>query len=77
MSNQNTFTGIGMVIVLILALRGFLQVYRPTIQAGRIRVTSLTGNELWMPLSWRPFTLAVTVISAVVGITYLAVLFHP
>ena len=65
-----------MVIVLVAALRGFLQVYRPTIRAGRIRVTSLTGSEFWMPLWWRPLTLATSIIGAVVAITFLAVLFR-
>jgi len=65
-----------MIFVLVAALRGFLQAYKPTIRAGKIRVTSLTGNEFWMPLWWRPFTLATTPICAVVAIAYLAVLFR-
>ena len=76
MTDENTFTGIRMFVILVAAVRGFLQVFRPTIRAGRIRVTSLTGNEFWMPLWWRPFAVTTSIIAAVVEIAFLAVLFR-
>ena len=58
----------------VLAVRGFVQVYRPTIREGRIRVTSLVGREFWMPLWWRPFTIVSTVGLGIPVFAYLALL---
>jgi len=58
----------------VLAVRGFLQVYHPTIREGRIRVTSVAGREFWMPLWWRPFTIVTTVGLGMPALAYLALL---
>jgi hypothetical protein len=58
----------------VLAVRGFNQVYRPTIRDGRIRVTSVAGRDFWMPLWWRPFTMASTVGLGIPALAYLALL---
>jgi len=60
--------------VVALAGRGFLQVYRPTIREGRMRVTSVAGREFWMPLWWRPFTIVSTVGLGIPALVYLALL---
>ena len=57
-----------------LAVRGFLQVYRPTIRAGKIRLTNIYGREFWMPLWWRPFTMVTTVGLGIPALAYLALL---
>jgi hypothetical protein len=59
---------------LVLAARGFFQVYRPTIREGRIRVTSVAGKEFWMPLWWRTFTMVSTVVLGIPALAYLALL---
>ena len=52
----NTLPGIMAIMVVAVAVRGFRQVYNPTISGNRIRVTSVAGREFWMPLWWRAFT---------------------
>jgi hypothetical protein len=69
------FTGIIAVSMVVLAVRGFLQVYHPTIKDGRIRVTSVVGREFWVPLWWRPFTIVSTVCLGTAALAYIAVLF--
>ena len=69
-----TVPGIIALIVVALAIRGFRQAYNPTIRAERIRVTSLAGRDFWMPLWWRPFTMATTVACVAAALAYLAVL---
>jgi hypothetical protein len=59
---------------LVLAVRGFLQVYRPTIREGRIRVKSVAGREFWMPLWWRTFTMVNAVGLGIAALAYLALL---
>jgi len=61
-------------IVVALAIRGFRQVYNPTVRAERIRVTSLSGREFWMPLWWRTFTMVTTLAFGAAALAYLAVL---
>jgi hypothetical protein len=61
-------------MVVALAVRGFRQVYNPTIRADRIRVTSIAGREFWMPMWWRPFTMVTTVAFGAAALVYLAVL---
>jgi hypothetical protein len=64
-----------MVLVAVaLAVRGFLQVYHPTIREGRIRVTSVAGREFWMPLWWRPFTIVTAAGLGILALAYLALL---
>jgi hypothetical protein len=58
----------------VLAVRGFLQVYHPTIRNGRFRVKSVVGREFWMPLWWRPFTMVSTVGLGIAALAYLALL---
>jgi hypothetical protein len=70
----NTLPGITVLIVLAMAVRGFLQVYNPTIRAERIRVTSLSGREFCMPLWWRPFSMVTTLAYGAAALSYLAVL---
>jgi hypothetical protein len=70
----NTLPGITALIVVALAVRGFRQVYNPTIRAERIRVTSVSGREFWMPLWWRPFTMVAAIAFGAVALAYLAVL---
>jgi len=74
----NTLSGITALIVVALAIRGFRQVYNPTIRAERIRVTSLSGREFWLPLWWRPFTMVTALAFGAAALAYLAVLvfFH-
>jgi hypothetical protein len=72
---SNTFLGIMAVLFVLLAVRGFLQVYNPTVRGGRIRVTSVSGREFWKPLWWRPFTMVTTVAFGTAALAYLAVLF--
>jgi len=74
----NTLSGITALIAVALALRGFRQVYNPTIRAERIRVTSVAGREFWMPFWWRSFTMVTTVALGAAALAYLAVLvfFH-
>ena len=70
--------GITALIVVALAVRGFRQVYNPTIREERIRVTSAPGREFWMPSWWRPFTMVTSVAFGGAALAYLAVLafFH-
>lgn len=63
------------VLVLTLAIRGFLQVYNPTTRGGRIRVTNGLGREFWMPLWWRPITMTVSISVGMAAVVYLALLF--
>ena len=74
----NTLPGITALIVVALAVRGFRQVYTPTIRAGRIRVSSVAGREFWMPLWWRSFTMLTTLALGTAALAYLVVLvfFH-
>lgn len=74
----NTVPGITALIVVALAVRGFRQVYNPTIRAGRIRVSSVAGREFWMPLWWRSFTMLTTLALGTAALAYLVVLvfFH-
>jgi hypothetical protein len=58
----------------VLAVRGFLQVYHPTIRNGRIRVKSVSGREFWMPLWWRHFTIVSTVGLGTAALVYLTLL---
>ena len=71
---SNTLVGVMAVLFVILAIRGFFQVYNPTVRGGRIRVTSVSGREFWMPLWWRPFTMVTTVAFGTAALAYLAVL---
>ncbi len=74
----HTLPGIIALMVVALAVRGFRQVYSPTIRAERIRVTSVAGRQFWMPLWWRSFTMVTTVALGVAALAYLVVLvfFH-
>ena len=72
--STDTLPGIIALMVVALAVRGFRQVYNPTIRADRVRVTSLAGREFWMPLWWRPFTMVTTVAIGAASFAYLAVL---
>jgi hypothetical protein len=72
---SRTFIEIWVLLVVVLAVRGFLHVYRPTIRAGKLRVTNVYGKEFWMPLWWRPFTIGSTVVLGIPAIVYLALLF--
>jgi hypothetical protein len=69
-----TFPEIMTLIVVVLAIRGFRQAYNPTIRAERIRVTSLSGREFWMPLWWRPFTMVTTLAFGAAALAYFAAL---
>ncbi len=69
----NIFYEVIAVIMVALAIRGFLQVYNPIIRAGRIRVTNVVGKEFWMPLWWRPFTIGSAVALGTAALVYLAV----
>lgn len=71
---SRAFIEICMLILVTLAIRGFVQVYRPTIRAGKIRVTNVFGKEFWMPLWWRPFTMVTTLGFGAADLAYLAVL---
>jgi hypothetical protein len=71
---SRAFIEINVLIVVTLAIRGFAQVYRPTIRAGKIRVTNVFGTEFWMPLWWRPFTMVSTVGLGIAALAYLALL---
>lgn len=71
---SKTLPGITALIVVALAVRGFRQVYNPTIRAERIRVTSVAGREFWMPLWWRSFTMVTTIAFGAAALAYLAVL---
>jgi hypothetical protein len=71
---SNTFLGIIALMVVALAVRGFRQVYNPTIRADKIRVTSVAGREFWMPWWWRPFTIVSTIAFGTAALVYLAVL---
>lgn len=74
----NALPGITALIVVVLAVRGFRQVYNPTTRAERIRVTSLSGREFWVPLWWRPFTMVIALAFGAAALAYFAVLvfFH-
>lgn len=69
---MNPFLGTMAILIVVLAARGFLQAYNPTVKAGRIRMTSIAGREFWMPLWWRPFTLVTTVAFGTAALAYLA-----
>jgi hypothetical protein len=71
---SGTFMEIAVLFAVGLAVRGFLQVYRPTIRAGKIRLTNIYGREFWMPLWWRPFTMVTTVGLGIPALAYLALL---
>jgi hypothetical protein len=68
------FIEVAVLLFLMVAVRGFYQVYRPIIRSGRIRVTNLYGKEFWMPLWWRPFTIVSTVALAIPALVYFALL---
>jgi hypothetical protein len=71
---SRAFIEIWVLIVVALAIRGFVQVYRPTIRAGKIRVTNVFGTEFWMPLWWRPFTMVSAILLGTPALAYLALL---
>ncbi len=71
---SRAFVEVYVLVIVILAVRGFFQVYRPTIRAGRIRVTNVLGREFWMPLWWRPFTMVSAVALGTPALVYLALL---
>jgi len=71
---SRAFVEINVLILVTLAIRGFVQVYRPTIRAGKIRVTNVFGKEFWMPLWWRPFTMVSDILFGTAALAYLALL---
>src|SRR5215469_5973757 len=72
MTKADPFLSIVAALIVILCVRGFLEVYTPTIRSGRIRVTSIFGSEFLMPLWWRSFTIFSALVVGVSAALYLA-----